>query len=320
MDINLIKKYVQGKIDSDKQIQNIRNKIISKRWKNQDLKEGFKEPFKPFLKSNVKLVESIEKESDKNIEQLQKNQITLTKGLLDNKFTLEQELKKLRKLLPGAEEAEELEEEIEEEREKEERSQRAEKAAEERIKESARLGKTLRPGEIFEAAEEAEVEEAFGDLDASFNDNDIIWLEKNNYLRPSNFYYSNKETLDELYKKVNIDIKKKTGEINGYNRKKKKTEYDKERINNLRLIKKILFDYKNILSIAIGRFKKKIGSGLYFNPIHLIKRLDLLAGSILAGNNGVIPEFSQIAHLLKQMKMITPKQLNDLLKIYVSIK
>ena len=55
---------------------------------------------------------------------------------------------------------------------------------------------------------------------------------------------------------------------------------------------------------------------IYFNnPHQLLDRLELLGGSILAGNNGVINEFSQIAHLLNQMKVISKKQLNDLLKI-----
>ena len=70
-------------------------------------------------------------------------------------------------------------------------------------------------------------------------------------------------------------------------------------------------------------FKKNIqpqtGTGIlhFSNPLQLLDRLELLGGSILAGNNGVIQEFSQIAHLLNQMKVITIKQLNDLLKKYV---
>ena len=58
---------------------------------------------------------------------------------------------------------------------------------------------------------------------------------------------------------------------------------------------------------------------IYFNvPHQLLDRLELLGGSILAGNNGVINEFSKIAHLLYQMKVISKKQLDDLLKIPLS--
>ena len=69
-------------------------------------------------------------------------------------------------------------------------------------------------------------------------------------------------------------------------------------------------------------YKEISGSGIlhFNNPYQLLDRLKLLGGSILAGNNGVIQEFSQIAHLLNQMKVITKKQLNDLLKKYLSIK
>ena len=65
--------------------------------------------------------------------------------------------------------------------------------------------------------------------------------------------------------------------------------------------------------------KTKTGSGIFYfnNPPQLLDRLELLGGSILAGNNGAIQEFSQIAHLLNQMKNITKKQLNNLLKNYI---
>ena len=81
----------------------------------------------------------------------------------------------------------------------------------------------------------------------------------------------------------------------------------------------------NILEIynynlnLLREFKEKTGTGIlhFNNPLQLLDRLELLGGSILAGNNAVIQEFSQIAHLLNQMKVITKKQLNDLLKKYI---
>ena len=69
-------------------------------------------------------------------------------------------------------------------------------------------------------------------------------------------------------------------------------------------------------------YKTKSGSGMiyYNNPQQLLDRLELLGGSILAGNNGVINEFSQIAHLLNQMGVVSKKQLNDLIKTYITIR
>ena len=78
-------------------------------------------------------------------------------------------------------------------------------------------------------------------------------------------------------------------------------------IYNLNLLK----EYKEISGTGIIHFN---------NPQQLIDRLELLAGSIFAGNNGVKQEFSQIAHLLHQLKVITKKTLNDLLKKYILFK
>ena len=75
----------------------------------------------------------------------------------------------------------------------------------------------------------------------------------------------------------------------------------------------------NNLKIFKENIPPKTGTGIihFNNPLQLLDRLELLIGSILAGNNGVIQEFSQIAHLLHQMKVITKKQLNDFLKKYI---
>lgn len=59
-----------------------------------------------------------------------------------------------------------------------------------------------------------------------------------------------------------------------------------------------------------------ISQGRYYNnPKDLMERLELLGGSILAGNDGVKQEFSQIAHALNKLGVITNGQLNDLVKV-----
>ena len=79
--------------------------------------------------------------------------------------------------------------------------------------------------------------------------------------------------------------------------------------------------YINNIS-KLETYAEKTGQGIihFNNPQQLVKRLELLAGSIIAGNNGVKQEFSQIAHLLHQLKVITKKTLNDLLKKYILFK
>ena len=83
----------------------------------------------------------------------------------------------------------------------------------------------------------------------------------------------------------------------------------------------ILANYIYNLNL-LKEYKEISGTGItYFNnPLQLIDRLELLAGSIFAGNNGVKQEFSQIAHLLHQLKVISKSQLNNLLKKNILFK
>ena len=88
-------------------------------------------------------------------------------------------------------------------------------------------------------------------------------------------------------------------------------------------LSKMVFNQLNKLSeIPIHRSSKKyskIGSGvLYYNNTNdLIDRMELLGGSILAGNDGAKSEFSEIVHKLFQLGIIDNGKLNDLLQVYV---
>ena len=66
--------------------------------------------------------------------------------------------------------------------------------------------------------------------------------------------------------------------------------------------------------------KYKVGEGIYYSPQELLKRLELLGGSLAAGNNGVLSEYIQIAHRLRDLGLVTNKQLNKMLKKYVNIQ
>ena len=64
------------------------------------------------------------------------------------------------------------------------------------------------------------------------------------------------------------------------------------------------------------------GKGIFFynSPQELIKRFELLGGSLTAGNNGVLPEYIQIAHRLRDLGIVTNKQLNKLLRNYLNVR
>ena len=69
-----------------------------------------------------------------------------------------------------------------------------------------------------------------------------------------------------------------------------------------------------LMKVGEGRVQRGWGINFYFSPQELLKRFELLNGSLAAGNNGVLREFIQIAHRLKDLGIITNNQLNTLLR------
>ena len=88
-------------------------------------------------------------------------------------------------------------------------------------------------------------------------------------------------------------------------------------------LSKMVFNQLNkLIEIPIHRSSKKyskIGSGIvyYNNANDLIDRIELLGGSIMAGNDGTKSEFSEIVHKLHQLGKIDNAKLNNLLEVYV---
>ena len=277
MDIEEYKKFAKNKIEADDLTQQVRDIIKITKWQKQDAREGFKETFKPLIKSQDSIKKSIDEQQNATIAQLKANQLALTSGL-------------------------------------------------ERINET-----NLRLAEMRELpALEGDYEEPTTsrprsptryNIEKNFDKVDLDLLRIMEYPRPNDFFSTDIDKLEKILNEVKNDVKLFTGEIAGLNRKKHKTKEDKNEIEGIKMQKDLLHKYKNILNLYLGSLEYKIGEGMFYfnNPHQLLDRLELLGGSILAGNNGVIPEFSQIAHLLNQMKVISKKQLNDLLKNYIFI-
>ena len=242
------------------------------------MREGFKETFKPLIKSQDSIKKSIDEQQNATIAQLKKNQLALTSGLEKiNETNLR--LAEMREL-PALE------------------------------------------GDYEEPTTSKAKSPTRYNIEKNLDNVDLEILKMMEYPRPNDFFDTNPERLREIHDEVKNDVKVFTGEIAGLKRKKHKTEEDEEEIERIKMQKDLLHKYKNILKLYLGSLEYQMGEGMiYFNnPLQLLDRLELLGGSILAGNNGVIPEFSQIAHLLNQMKVISKKQLNDLLKSYISIR
>ena len=80
MDIEEAKKFARNKIETDALTQQVRDVIKITKWQKQDAREGFKETFKPLIKSQDSIKKSIDEQQNATIAQLKKNQLALTQG------------------------------------------------------------------------------------------------------------------------------------------------------------------------------------------------------------------------------------------------
>ena len=169
------------------------------------------------------------------------------------------------------------------------------------------------------------------DLDSGLNNATLIRFLEENDLLPSRIKNESYETIKRYQRKAERLLGQYKGilankaEFKTRKGKSKAAPLNKNpRTETLQEIQyyNILGEYVNNINKLENISRKKEGKGIihFNNPQQLVSRLELLAGSIIAGNNGVKQEFSQIAHLLHQLKVITKKTLNDLLKKYILLK
>ena len=72
MDIEEYKKLARNKIEADALTQQVRDVIKITKWQKQDAREGFKETFKPLIKSQDSIKKSIDEQQNATIAQLKK--------------------------------------------------------------------------------------------------------------------------------------------------------------------------------------------------------------------------------------------------------
>ena len=82
----------------------------------------------------------------------------------------------------------------------------------------------------------------------------------------------------------------------------------------------VLSKYRNILNLYLASLDLQVGQGIYYSPQKLLKRLELLGGSLAAGNNGVLSEYIQMAHRLRDLGVVNNNQLNKMLRKYINIR
>ena len=118
MDLEETKKIIRNKIEADETACEVGSQIKTYIHEKQNLREGFKETFKPLIETSEALKTSIDTQQNKLIKQLQDNQLALTEGLDKNRLAITSgfdkmdEVKKLDlQQLPGFEAIEEPEKE-----------------------------------------------------------------------------------------------------------------------------------------------------------------------------------------------------------------
>ena len=288
MDIQEIKTWAKNKIESDALAREVRRKIRETAWEKQNQREGFRESFKPLISQ----FEKPEDDKTKNIftqnQEMLRNQLAITEGVRANQRAITQGFNQLERLadvrdLPGVEAIEQQEQ--------------------------------LQP------AERPKRNIAQYNIERHFNDQDRQVLQNLDYPRPNDFFNTDPRILRDNYIEVTNDKNAMGNGIGALKRTKNKTKEQDEELELNIMQHAVLSKYQNILKLYLETLNLQVGEGIN-NPYQLIKRLKLLGGSIMAGNNGVVPEFTQIANYLNSIKVLPTKKLNKMLKtmkIYLGI-
>ena len=114
MDLEETKRIIESKIKAESLTKDVRSQIKSYIHIKQNLREGFKETFRPLIESQDKVKASIDNQQNAMIKQLQENQLALTEGLHKNRLAITQGFDKMDEIkkwdlqqLPGYEAIEE---------------------------------------------------------------------------------------------------------------------------------------------------------------------------------------------------------------------
>ena len=327
MDIEEIKKYSKNKIEADDLIKQVRQRIKETIWDKQNLREGFTETFRPLISQ----FEDPGKDSKtQNIftqnQKMLQNQLALTEGLKANQKAITDGFSQFERLadmqeLPGIGAIEYGEDD---------KDDQARAPLPKEDKTQAPLPKEDKTQATLPKEDKAQItitKDYFDRFLLDKKSQDTL-IENGFDINPS--YYFDKNTdikeLDNLINTVKSDLEGLHEELKniasfpinekGYliavstATKKGPTLKTQEKIETFNIISVYL---KNLIDLL--EFRNQTGSGIFYNnPQELLHRFELLNGSLVAGNNGVLPEYIQIAHRLRDLGIITNNQLNTLLR------
>ena len=323
MDIEEIKKYAKNKIEANDITKQVRKQIKETIWEKQNQREGFTETFKP-------LISQFEKPEDpktKNIftqnQEMLRNQLALTEGLKDNQKAITQGFSQFERLadmkeLPGVEAIYDDQEQT----------------SKNLLDFDDNQEQTSKNLIDFDDNQEQTSKFPIAKFDVDDLDKHLNNKKSKDILKsfgyhdlPSTYLQDGVNTIRPLFVSVNTDLNdlrpelKNVAEIitdeEGFSfalakaNKRGPTEETKDKIDKYNTLSLYSAHLKDLLI-----YKENSGSGMFYfsNPQELLKRFELLNGSLAAGNNGVLPEYIQIAHRLRDHGIITNNQLSTLLR------
>ena len=303
MDIKEIMNYSKNKIEADDLTKQVRRQIKETAWEKQNQREGFSETFKPLISQFEKPEDPKTKSIFTQNQEMLRNQLALTEGLKDNQKAITQGFSQFERLadiqeLPGVEA---IEDEDEDEYEDE---------AQAPIEKEAQV-----PTAKFNVEE----------FDKNLNNKESQDLLKNIGYEHLPSYYFDKDVseISALINNVNSNLENAGEKILNNAVIEKDGIYFIAKAKRQNPHSKTKSNIKNYNTLSIystnlellSKFKKQSGSGMFFtNPEELLKRFELLVGSLSAGNNGVLPELIQLAHRLRDLGVVSNNQLNKILK------
>ena len=280
MDIEEIKKYSKNKIEADDLVKQVRQRIKETTWEKQNQREGFTETFKPLISQFEKPEDPKQKNIFTQNQEMLRNQLALTEGIKENQKAITQGFNQFERMadmreLPQVENKDEIEPDL----------------------------NPIRQKEILKY-----------NLEKNLDEVDKQNLDLFGYPLPNELLNKDSDEINEIYNMVKNDVKIMGNQIGALKRTKNKTEEQELDLELYKIQQKTQKDYRDILKFYLDSLNYKVGQGLYSSPQELLHRLELLNGSLVAGNNGVLPEYIQIAHRLRDHGIITNNQLNTLLR------
>ena len=299
-----MKKYSQNKIEADNLIKQVRQKIKETIWEKQNLREGFTETFKP-------LISQFEKPDDpkaQNIftqnQKMLQNQLALTEGIRANQkaitdgFSQFERLADMGEMPIGA---------IEDDEDDKDDQARAPLPKEDKAQFT--ITKDYFDRFLLDKKSQDTLKNNGFEILPSY------YFDKNINIKDLNSLIENVKSdilglHEELKNRATFPTNEKGYLIAESTAKKRGPNPEtKEKIDTFNVMSVYM---KNLVDLL--EFRKQTGSGLFSNPQELLRRFELLNGSLAAGNNGVLPEFIQIAHRLRDLGILSNNQLNKLLR------